>query len=139
MGFSIELIQHQQFNLNFWDIGGQTSLRSFWFNYFDKTDFLVWVIDASCLFRLQESFQEFGKVLKEDRLTGCGLLVFVNKIELFKGNQKELVEQIVDLLGLNEVRNHAWNVVCCSAYTGAGLEEGLDWITEEYSKKYYIL
>src|SRR3989338_3314826 len=33
--------------LNLWDVGGQKGLRAYWRNYFEQTDGLVWVMDAS--------------------------------------------------------------------------------------------
>lgn len=30
-----------------WDIGGQKSIRSYWRNYYDQTDGLIFVIDST--------------------------------------------------------------------------------------------
>lgn len=38
LGFNIETIEFGGINLNFWDIGGQTTLRAYWKNYFEETD-----------------------------------------------------------------------------------------------------
>jgi ADP-ribosylation factor-like protein 2 len=38
LGFNIETIEFGSINLNIWDIGGQTSLRAYWKNYFEETD-----------------------------------------------------------------------------------------------------
>ncbi|VEU21292.1 DEKNAAC102671 [Brettanomyces naardenensis] len=139
MGFNIDTISYKGFNINVWDIGGQSSLRTFWFNYFERTDFLVWVLDASSLQRLVENFKEFDKVLREDRLAGCGLLILINKIDIYDGDRQKLKEAITDTLRLKELQNHSWNLLCCSAYTGENLQDGLDWLVSEYEKKYYIL
>ena len=32
--------------MNIWDIGGQTTIRSYWRNYFEQTDGLIWVVDS---------------------------------------------------------------------------------------------
>lgn len=40
-----------RYTLDFWDVGGQKSLRSYWRNYFEKTDGLIWVRYV-CLFLL---------------------------------------------------------------------------------------
>ncbi|KAH3661616.1 hypothetical protein OGAPHI_006465 [Ogataea philodendri] len=139
MGFDISTVQYAGFNINVWDIGGQTSLRAFWFNYFEKTDFLMWVIDSSSLHRLHESFTEFSKVLSEDRLAGCGVIVMVNKMDLYQGNVDELRAEIVKLLGLDQLENHSWQIVLGSAYTGENIQYALDWITKEYETRYLIL
>ena len=39
-----------KFLLNYiqvWDVGGQKTLRTYWSNYFDNTDGLVYVIDSA--------------------------------------------------------------------------------------------
>ena len=38
LGFNIETLEFKGLNLNIWDIGGQTSLRAYWKNYFEETD-----------------------------------------------------------------------------------------------------
>jgi ADP-ribosylation factor-like protein 2 len=36
-GFNINTFSFQDKIINFWDIGGQKSLRTFWRNYFEET------------------------------------------------------------------------------------------------------
>ncbi|VDQ05923.1 unnamed protein product [Trichobilharzia regenti] len=79
LGFRIETLEHMGFKLNIWDVGGQKSLRSYWRNYFETTDALIWVIDSSDCLRLEDCQQELAKLLMEERLTGATLLVFANK------------------------------------------------------------
>ena len=38
LGFNIKTLEYRGYKLNIWDIGGQTSLRSYWRNYFEQTD-----------------------------------------------------------------------------------------------------
>jgi ADP-ribosylation factor-like protein 2 len=38
LGFNIDTLEFAGINLNFWDIGGQASLRSYWKNYYENTD-----------------------------------------------------------------------------------------------------
>ena len=35
LGFDIKTLQHRDFQLNFWDVGGQQTIRSYWRNYFE--------------------------------------------------------------------------------------------------------
>ena len=44
------------FQLNIWDVGGQKSLRSYWRNYFESTDGLIWVVDSADKRRLGTRF-----------------------------------------------------------------------------------
>ena len=55
-----------RYNLNIWDVGGQKSLRSYWRNYFETTDGLVWVVDSADRRRLQDCKQELHQLLQEE-------------------------------------------------------------------------
>ncbi len=39
--------------------------------------------------------------------------------------------QITSELGLNEIRDRVWNIIPCSAKTGEGLQDGMEWIVEQ--------
>lgn len=81
-GFNIQTLELKQWKLNVWDIGGQSSLRSYWRNYFERTDALVFVIDSTDKKRLKECRLELDKLLNEQCLTGVTLLILANKIDL---------------------------------------------------------
>jgi len=55
-----------RFKLNVWDVGGQKSLRSYWRNYFESTDGLIWVVDSADRMRLHDCKQELEKLLVEE-------------------------------------------------------------------------
>lgn len=55
--------------MNIWDVGGQKSLRSYWRNYFESTDGLVWVVDSADRLRLQDCRQELSALLLEEVYT----------------------------------------------------------------------
>lgn len=62
--------------LNFWDIGGQKTIRPFWRNYYEETDAIVWVIDSSDLDRLNVCKSELESVLNADVINSCFVLLF---------------------------------------------------------------
>lgn len=66
LGFNIKTIEHEGFRLNIWDVGGQKSIRSFWRNYFENTDALVWVVDSADSMRLEDSRKEIERLLSQD-------------------------------------------------------------------------
>lgn len=68
--------------MNLWDVGGQKSLRSYWRNYFESTDGLVWVVDSADRMRLDACREELNVLLLEERLAGATLLVLANKQDL---------------------------------------------------------
>lgn len=56
----------KSFKLNIWDVGGQKSLRSYWRNYFESTDGLVWVVDSADRLRLEDCRKELSTLLLEE-------------------------------------------------------------------------
>lgn len=48
------------------DVGGQKTLRTYWKNYFEKTDTLIWVVDATDEDRIEDCRQELKSLLQEE-------------------------------------------------------------------------
>ena len=48
------------------DVGGQKTLRSYWRNYFEKTDALIWVVDATDRLRVGDCKHELAGLLLEE-------------------------------------------------------------------------
>lgn len=48
------------------DVGGQKTLRSYWRNYFEKTDALIWVVDATDRGRVRDCKEELHGLLMEE-------------------------------------------------------------------------
>lgn len=48
------------------DVGGQKTLRSYWRNYFEKTDALIWVVDATDRLRINDCREELASLLVEE-------------------------------------------------------------------------
>ncbi|KAK8050415.1 ADP-ribosylation factor 4 [Apiospora phragmitis] len=66
LGFIIKTIEYEGYKLNIWDVGGQKTLRSYWRNYFEKTDALIWVVDATDRLRIQDCREELHGLLQEE-------------------------------------------------------------------------
>lgn len=61
-----KIIKYFRYKLNVWDVGGQKSLRSYWRNYFESTDGLVWVVDSADKIRLNDCRAELHALLLEE-------------------------------------------------------------------------
>merc|ERR1719318_1663991 len=109
LGFNIDTLEFKGFMLNLWDVGGQTTLRSYWRNYFEATDGLIWVVDSSDRRRLEDCKKELQGLLQEERLLGATLLVFANKQDL------------------------------AGALTLQNLLQGVDWLIDDISKRIFTL
>ncbi|GJC94949.1 ADP-ribosylation factor [Colletotrichum higginsianum IMI 349063] len=68
LGFIIKTIDYD----GYWvtpssrDVGGQKTLRSYWRNYFEKTDALIWVVDATDRLRIEDCREELHGLLQEE-------------------------------------------------------------------------
>ncbi|KAG2014035.1 ADP-ribosylation factor-like protein 2 [Coprinopsis cinerea AmutBmut pab1-1] len=134
LGFNIKTFVHRAYTLNIWDVGGQTTLRPYWRNYFEQTDALVWVVDSSDRMRMHDCKRELHSLLTEDRLAGASLLVFANKQDL-PGSMDD--SEISNALDLPSIKSHHWTIWPCSAVTGQNLVSGLDWVVNDVANRLY--
>ncbi|KFY27824.1 hypothetical protein V491_00729 [Pseudogymnoascus sp. VKM F-3775] len=135
LGFIIKTIDYEGYKLNIWDVGGQKTLRSYWRNYFEKTDALIWVVDATDRLRIEDCRAELHGLLQEERLSGASLLVFANKTDV-NGCMDET--EIQEGLRLEEIRSHKWHIIRCSAVTGTNLNEGLAWVVNDAKARLFL-
>ncbi|OQS00098.1 ADP-ribosylation factor 2 [Thraustotheca clavata] len=138
LGFDIQTLEYKQFKLNVWDVGGQQTIRSYWRNYFEQTDGLVWVIDSADRRRMDDCKRELAMILTQEKLAGATLLIFANKQDLPGALTPE---EIVIALGLNDAQfeNRHWKIQSCSAFTGTGLVDGIDWMVTDIANRIYLL
>lgn len=136
LGFNIKTLEYRGFKLNIWDIGGQKTIRSYWRNYFEQTDGLIWVVDSADRRRMLDCYQELQTLLQEERLAGASLLVFANKQDL-QGALSPV--EIREALELDNIQTRHWSIQGCSAFSGDGLVEGVDWIVKDIASRIFML
>eukprot|EP01018_Ginkgo_biloba_P010583 Gb_16514 [translate_table: standard] len=137
LGFNIKTIEYKSYRLNIWDVGGQKTIRSYWRNYYEQTEGLVWVVDSSDLRRLDDCKDELHNLLKEERLSGSSLLILANKQDIQGALRPAEIAKILNLEAMDNSRH--WQIVGCSAYTGEGLLTGFDWLVEDIASRIYLL
>ena len=82
-----------RYRLNIWDVGGQKSLRSYWRNYFEATDAVVWVVDSADVARLADCCAELHALLQEERLASASLLILANKQDIMGALPQQQIQQ----------------------------------------------
>jgi ADP-ribosylation factor-like protein 2 len=130
LGFQIVPLQFRGLTLNVWDIGGQQTLRSYWRNYFEATDGIVWVVDSNDVARLQDCKRELHQMLMEERLAGASLLIFLNKTDIPTAASGDEIAALLDVESIRATKRHV-KLVRCSAVTGAGLLDGVSWLVDD--------
>jgi len=68
LGFNIKTLEHRGYLLNCWDVGGQQTIRSYWRNYFEQTDGLIWVVDSADRVRLNDCKRELDVLMEQEKL-----------------------------------------------------------------------
>ena len=131
-GFNIKSITSDGFKLNVWDIGGQKSIRPYWRNYYNSTDAIIYVIDAADRRRMEETGIELQQLLDEELLAGVPIVIFANKQDLINSLSPA---EIIAGLNLHAIRDRQWQIIGCSAKSGEGLNDGVEFIIGELNEK----
>ncbi len=73
---------------------------------------------------LDGTLQDKNETVYQD-LESCPLLIYGNKQDIV--NHEVRKDVIIERLGLDVITNREWHIQICSAVTGVGLREGLEW------------
>jgi len=132
IGFNVEEVKYKNLNFTVWDIGGQDKLRNLWRYYFEGSDAVIFVVDSSDRDRIALAAEELGRIFEHDELKDASLLVYANKQDL---PMSLSVQEVAEGMGLTKLRNRNWHVQGCTAPSGDGLYEGLDWLSRAVCAK----
>jgi ADP-ribosylation factor-like protein 5B len=86
------------------------------------------VVDSADTDRLDIARTELRNVLDNLDLANAVFLIFANKQDL---KSALTATELSESLALHQIRSHDWHIQPCSAVTGDGLYEGLDWVTSK--------
>ncbi|KAF2143376.1 uncharacterized protein K452DRAFT_268859 [Aplosporella prunicola CBS 121167] len=149
VGQNVSTITLPDLYLKIWDVGGQHSLRGLWQSYYASCHAIVFVIDSSDVGdadlaklaeirpdeevdgRLQECRMVLEDVLQNEDTEGVPLLVLANKqdredcVEVVR-IKEGLVRKVFEGEKGGSVRDS--RVLPCSALTGTGVKEAVDWL-----------
>ncbi|OZJ03876.1 hypothetical protein BZG36_03962, partial [Bifiguratus adelaidae] len=70
VGLNIGKIVINRKRLNFWDLGGQSDLRSIWTKYYAECHGIIFVVDATDRNRIEECKQTFEQLITDDSIEG---------------------------------------------------------------------
>lgn len=131
IGFNVESVVYKNICFTVWDIGGQDKIRSLWRHYYQNTNGIIFVVDSSDRERIDKARVELEKLIELIELREAVLLIFANKQDLPNSmSASELYEK----LDLKKIKNREWFIQGTCATSGYGLCEGLDWLSNEFSK-----
>ena len=130
--FNMRRFEYRGHTINCCDVGGQRGLREYWRDYF-ATDLLLFVVDSCDRRRLEESREAFADVL--EGLCDVPVLVLANKQDLHNAQSPT---NVATALKLEENGDRPWHIQGCSAKSGNGINEGMDWILSIRKVKYNL-
>ena len=137
LGFNIKTLEFRGYKLNVWDVGGQKTIRSYWRNYFEQTDAIVWVVDSADKRRLEVCRDELHQLLDQEKLAGASLLIFANKQDLAGSLSSDEISNVLQL-GSDKFTSRHWQIHPCSAMTGSGLVEGISWAVDDVASRIFM-
>jgi ADP-ribosylation factor-like protein 2 len=120
-------------------VGGQRTIRAYWRNYYESTDGLIWVVDSSDKIRLEMCRDELLSLLSQEKLVGASLLIFANKQDIHDAYTSEDIADILELRSNPIFSKRHWSIFGCSAITGSGLVDGMDWMIKDISSRIFLL
>ena len=132
IGFNVDRIEYRNINFTIWDVGGQDKIRPLWRYYYEGSQALIFVVDCNDTQRIEDAREEFQRMMNEDQLRDCVVLVLANKQDLPNAIS---AAELTDRLGMKSLRSRNWFVQSTCACTGQGLYEGLDWLSKIVTKK----
>lgn len=80
---------------------------------------------------MEETGVELQQLLDEEKLSHVPILILANKQDLLNALSPA---EITAELNLNELRDRTWQILPCSARTGEGLQEGMEWLVEQINQ-----
>ena len=71
-------------------------------------------------------------------MAGASLLIFANKQDLGGALNVNDISNILQLRD-DDISGRHWTIFGCSAMTGEGLENGIDWIVNDIASRIFVM
>lgn len=131
VGLNIGRLEVLSTKIVFWDLGGQVGLRTIWEKYYEEAHAVIYVIDAACPSRFEDSKSALEKLLRHEDLIGAPVLILANKQDLPGAASAEEVARYLDLKELDD-RNYMFEGI--SAHEGIGVKVAIDWLVSTMAR-----
>jgi len=128
VGLNIGRVDAGNVKLIFWDLGGQSELRTIWDKYFRETHGLVFVLDSANSSRFNEAKNEIDILIRAAELHGVPFLFFVNKQDIDTALTPKQLEEIFNTKQIRATR--PFHMQSLTAITGNGIREGIMWLVD---------
>lgn len=65
--------------VHFASVGHKKNMRSYWTNYFQDTDLVIFCVDSADEDRLPKAYDEFHTIQADERLKGVPIIILATK------------------------------------------------------------
>ncbi|EGC37775.1 arfrp1, ARF-like GTPase [Dictyostelium purpureum] len=143
VGLNIAKTQYEEIKLTYWDLGGQSQLRSIWNKYFTDVHAVIYVVDSNDKERFTESKDELESIVCDPKLKGVPLLLFFNKQDLPDSESIEFLTSVFKSVINNQSLSSSEDGTTISrnvqlqsliASKGEGISEGIKWLADNLRK-----
>ncbi|KAG1698614.1 hypothetical protein DVH05_014572 [Phytophthora capsici] len=133
IGFQVEEFTKSNLNFTVFDMSGQSRYRSLWENYYSDVQAIIYVLDSTDTIRMCVAKDELEQLVEHKELSSkkVPILFFANKMDL--PNALTPVE-CMQHLELDNLGSKSWHITASNAVTGRGVEEGIEWLADQFAK-----
>jgi len=130
IGFNVETVEYKNVKFTCWDLRTNHYLATFSKVYYEKMNGLIFMVDSSDDYYLRDTKCELFRVMNsvERRVP---VLVFANKQDL----EGLTAQQIAKVLDTESIKDRDCLVIGCSARSGEGIYEGLQWLDDAVKRQ----
>jgi small GTP-binding protein len=132
--FNVETLDWKELNFSSWDLGADNKVRALYKPHYLNVAALIFVVDSSDVAGLDNVCEELKKMLAEEELTNCPLLVLANKQDLSNSLPPS---DVADKLPLSSLKGRKYTIQGISATTGQGFQEGMEWLATTLCSLFY--
>eukprot|EP01100_Stratorugosa_tubuloviscum_P003993 TRINITY_DN197_c0_g1_i1.p1 TRINITY_DN197_c0_g1~~TRINITY_DN197_c0_g1_i1.p1 ORF type:complete len:181 (+),score=74.13 TRINITY_DN197_c0_g1_i1:372-914(+) len=130
VGFLSAEIQRGNVIFAITDTAGGATVRDLWRHYFEQTDAIVWVVDASNPERFNESKNALNAALRDAAMPReCPFLIAANKSDQPGCQNAEAIKTALNLA--SALNGRSYQVFATSSRNGEGVDPGFTWLRQE--------
>lgn len=123
-------VSDQNLAFTAFDMSGHGKYRDLWEHYYKDSQGIIFVIDSSDRLRLVVVKDELDLLLQHPDICNrkIPILFYANKMDC-----KDALSsvKIAAALGLDKIMDKPWHIAASNALTGEGLQEGVEWLTQQ--------
>ncbi|KAK5640165.1 hypothetical protein RI129_010976 [Pyrocoelia pectoralis] len=142
VGLSVTYLKYNDYTIKVFDLGGGPNIRGIWKRYFVDVHGVIFVVDSSDYYRLDEARDVLNDILSDQKIMGKPILLLANKQDCQDAlDELDIVEKL-ELEPLVNKRRCPTLVETCAAANKSrpdpGIQKGYHWlinfIIRSYSK-----